>query len=143
MSDANRAEGLRVRYLTEAIETSTPVGRLTMLWDALEMDLAKADRAFEARDIKGTSDALIHAQDILVVLRDTIDVSVWEAGARLQLLYHHFWAELVKANLDKDRDRAAEVATQVSRLAAAWRAAAVTVEGGSTGVTPVAGAAAR
>lgn len=142
-SDARRAEELRVRYLTEAIQTSTPAGRLTMLLDALELDLARADRAFEARDIKTTSDLLIHAQDIVVVLRDTLDVSVWEPAARLQALYHHFWTELVKANLDKDRARAAEVASQVSSIAAAWREAAQKAEGGSMEATPVAGSAAR
>ena len=131
-TDAQRAEEMRVRYLTEAIQTSTPAGRLTMLLDALEMDLARADLAFEAKDIKGTSDRLIHAQDILVVLRDTLDVSVWEPAARLQALYHHFWAELVTANLDKDRARAASVARQITQLAAAWRAAAVAAEGGGT-----------
>ena len=128
-TDAQRAEEMRVRYLTEAIQTSTPASRLTMLFDALEMDLARADKGFEAKDIKETSDRLIHAQDILVVLRDTMDVSVWEPAARLQALYHHFWVELVQANLDKDRARAAQVAGQVSKLAAAWREAAVTAEG--------------
>jgi flagellar protein FliS len=129
-SDAQRADELRIRYLTEAIQTATPAGRLTMLLDALEMDLARADRAFEGGDIKTISDLLIHAQEILLVLRDTIDVSRWEPATRLQALYHHFWAELVKANLDKDRARAAQVSAQVSRLAVAWREAARSADGG-------------
>lgn len=128
-TDIRRAEELRVRYLTEAIETATPAGRLTMLLDSLEMDLGRADKAFaDGAPPKQVSDLLIHAQDILALLRDTIDVAAWPPAARLQALYHHLYSELVKANMDKDRGRAAEVAGHVRQLAAAWREAAQKAE---------------
>lgn len=124
-SDARRAEELRIRYLTEAIETATPAVRLTMLFDALELDLARADKGFaEGAQPKVISDLLIHAQEILALLRDTIEVSAWEAAARLKALYDHLYSELVMANLDKDRGRAAAVAVHVRQLATAWREAA-------------------
>ena len=124
-TDASRAEDLRVRYLTEAIETATPAGRLTMLLDSLEMDLGRADKAFgEGAAPKVISDLLIHAQDILALLRDTIDVAAWPPAERIRALYDHLYARLVKANLDKDRDLAAEVAGHVHQLAGAWREAA-------------------
>ena len=137
-SDARRAEELRIRYLTEAIETATPAGRLTMLFDALEMDLARADKAFaEAADLKSLSDLLIHAQEILALLRDSMDVSVWEPAARIRALYDHLYSELVMANLEKDRARTADVAGHVGQLAAAWREAAAASEA-ATGLAPVA-----
>jgi flagellar protein FliS len=140
-TDAHRAEELRVRYLTEAIQTSTPAGRLTMLLDALELDLAKADQAFaDGADIKSISDRLIHAQDIVLALRDTLDISVWEPAARLKALYDHVYGELVMANLDKDRRRAADVGVHVSRLAQAWREAAGRAET-SPATEPLAAAA--
>jgi len=40
--DAKRVEEMRLRCLTEAIETSTPASRLTMLFDALELDRSHA-----------------------------------------------------------------------------------------------------
>lgn len=125
-SDAKRAEDMRVRYLTEAIETATPASRLTMLFDALEMDLARAGRGFETErpDIKAISDLLIHAQDILCTLRDTLDVSVWEPASRLRALYDHLYGELVKSNLEKDPALVAGVAEHVSHIAEAWREAA-------------------
>jgi flagellar protein FliS len=124
-TDTQRAEELRIRYLTEAIETSTPATRLTMLYDALQMDLARVDKAFaDGSDIKTINDLLIHAQDIILTLRHTLDVSVWEPAARLQALYDHLYSELVKANVEKSRRRAAEVADHVGQLAAAWRQAA-------------------
>lgn len=124
-TDAARAEELRVRYITEAIETATPAARLSMLFDSMEMDLIRADKAFsEGGSIKTISDLLIHAQDILMLLRETIDVTVWEPAARLRALYDHLYSELVKANMEKDRQRTVAVREHVSRLAAAWREAA-------------------
>lgn len=129
--DARRAEEMRVRYLTEAIETATPAVRLTMLFDALQLDLAKTDRAFaEQAQLKVISDLLIHAQEILALLRDTIDVGAWEPAARVRALYDYLYSELVKANLDKDRARAAAVADHVQKLADAWREAARSTEDG-------------
>ncbi len=130
MSATNqRAEEMRLRYLTEAIETSTPASRLTMLLDALEMDLARADRAFvDGSNPKTVSDLLIHAQEIILALRDTLDTSAWEPAGQIGSLYDHFYSELVRSNLEKDRARAAEVALHVATLAAAWRSAASSVE---------------
>jgi flagellar secretion chaperone FliS len=124
-AQAERMEAMRTRYLREAVETSTPAGRLVMLLDALEMDLGRADKAFaDKADIKTISDLLIHAQSVLMVLRDTLDTSSWEPATRLWALYDYLHNELVHANLQKDRDRAAAVAIHVTQLAAAWRKAA-------------------
>lgn len=124
-----QAEQLRVRYLTEAIETATPAGRLVMLFDSLEMDLTLADKAFAAAaDLKAISDRLIHAQDILLTLRDTLDTTAWGGAERLAALYDYLAAELLHSNLDKDRARAGAVAGHVTQLAAAWRQAASQVD---------------
>lgn len=132
-TDMAKAEELRIRYMTEAIETATPAGRLTMLFDSLEMDLIRVEKAFaDNGGIKTISDLLIHAQDILMLLRDTIDVAVWEPGARLQALYDHLYRELVQANLDKDVARVAEARGHVSQLAEAWREAARRADAPST-----------
>lgn len=136
--DARRAEEMKIRYLTEAIETASPAVRLTMLFDALELDLAKADKGFsEQADLKTISDLLIHAQEIVSLLRDSIDTSVWEPAARIQALYDFLYRELVMANLEKDRARTAAVAGHVRQLAAAWREAARLSERG-TELAPVA-----
>lgn len=138
MTDARRAEELKIRYLTEAVETATPAVRLTMLFDALELDLARADKAFaDGTDLKTLSDLLIHAQEILAILRDTMDVSSWEPARRIQALYDLLYSQLVRANIEKDRTRTAEVADHVRQLAAAWREAARRSEESQTAV-PVA-----
>ena len=136
--DPRRAEEMKIRYLTEAIETATPAVRLTMLFDALELDLAKTDKGFaEQADLKTISDLLIHAQEIVALLRDSIDTSTWEPAARIKALYDFLYRELVMANLEKDRARTAAVADHVRQLAAAWREAARVSESG-TELAPVA-----
>lgn len=129
MTITNPSE-LRKRYLAEAIQTATPAMRLVMLFDALDLDLRRADAAFDGQDLKAISDNLIHAQEILLTLRDTLRTDLWDAGESLRALYDLFHTELLGANLDKDRARAARVAVLVARLAEAWRsAAASTIEG--------------
>jgi flagellar protein FliS len=126
--NARRAQELRARYLSEAVQTASPAVRLTMLLDALETDLVRVDRAFDEGDMKSISDRLIHAQDILMLLRNTIDTEAWEPAARIQALYDFLYTELVMANLEKDRERVASVTPHVIRIAVAWRQAATTFE---------------
>ncbi len=122
---AGQAAKLRQRYLADAIETAAPAVRLTMLYDALELDLSRADAAFEKNDLKGINDNLVHAQAIILTLRDTIKPELWDGAPRLIALYDFFLAELLGANLTKDRQRAASVSELIGRVGDAWRKAAV------------------
>ena len=122
---AGQAAKLRQRYLADAIETAAPPVRLTMLYDALELDLRRADTAFEADDLKAINDNLVHAQAIILTLRDTIKPELWDGAPRLIALYDFFLAELLGANLTKDRKRAAGVTELIGRVGDAWRKAAV------------------
>jgi len=122
---ASQAAKLRERYLADAIETAAPPVRLTMLYDALEQDLSRADTAFETGDLKGINDNLVHAQAIILTLRDTIKPELWDGAPRLIALYDFFLAELLVAHLTKDRQRAASVSELIGRVGDAWRKAAV------------------
>jgi len=119
-----QAEKLRERYLAEAIETAGPAVRLTMLYDALEQDLRRADAAFETGDLKEINDNLVHAQAIILTLRDTMKPELWEGAPRMIALYDFFLAELLGSNLTKDRQRAAAAAELIGRVGGAWRKAA-------------------
>jgi len=118
------AAGLRRRYLADAVETAPPPVRLTMLHDALDLDLARADAAFESGDIKAINDNLVHAQEIIITLRDTMKPELWEGAPRLIALHNYFLLELLGANVDKDRARAAAAAKLIGQLGEAWRQAA-------------------
>src|SRR5580658_2810593 len=135
---AGQAAKLRQRYLADAIETAAPPVRLTMLYDALELDLRRADTAFEDDDLKAINDNLVHAQAIILTLRDTIKPELWDGAPRMIALYDLFLAELLGANLDKDRRRAAAVAELIGRVGDAWRKAAEIVSVGEERVGGVA-----
>jgi flagellar protein FliS len=136
---AAQAEKLQQRYLAEAIETAAPAVRLMMLYDALELDLRRADTAFETGDLKAINDNLVHAQAIIITLRDTLKPDVWDGAPRLIALYDFFLAELLAANLDKDRPRASAAAELIGRVGDAWRKAAEVVTAG--GEVPISGVA--
>ncbi|MCU4185023.1 flagellar protein FliS [Acidiferrimicrobium sp. IK] len=119
------AAELRLRYLSEAIDTAAPAVRLTMLVDRLEMDLRAADAGFAEGDLKKVSDGLVHAQEIVLTLRDSLRIDQWEGAPRLHGLYTHLYNELVGANLTKDRERAAAAAVLLGQIAQAWRDAAI------------------
>ena len=116
---------VRRRYLAEAIETASPAVRLTMLFDRLDLDLRTADAAFDSGALKEVSDRLIHAQEIVLTLRDTLNPDVWDGGPRLLALYDHLHGELVGANLNKDRQRAAVAEGLLRQIGQAWRDATV------------------
>jgi len=124
---AAQADKLRQRYLADAIETAAPAVRLMMLYDALELDLRRADTAFDADDLKAINDNLVHAQAIILTLRDTIKPELWEGAAQLIALYNYFLSELLGANLSKDRQRAQAVSALIGRVGEAWRKAAEVV----------------
>lgn len=138
MADVDQTAEMRIRYLAEAIETASPATRLTMLWDRMQLDLTRARKGFEASDLEEVNAGLVHAQEILLVLRDTMRVDAWEGAARVVALYDHLQHELLKANVDKDSGRAAAASALVDELANAWRIAAA--EGNSARVEETSGA---
>ncbi len=117
------AEEMQNRYLGEAIETATPAARLSMLLDRLELDLQRADTAFDSGDLAVINDSLVHAQEILLALAGTLRLDIWDGAARLAGLYHFLHGELVAANMAKDRDRLVKAIPLVTQLARAWRGA--------------------
>lgn len=129
----NAFENATARYLAEAVETATPAVRLGMLWDRLELDMQRADNAFEAGDLFAINEHLVHAQDILLALADTLRTDSWEGARQLAALYGFIHGELVQANLGKDRSRAAAAAGLVRQLAHAWRSAIASQSGGPVG----------
>jgi flagellar protein FliS len=120
-------EELRQRYLEDAIATATPAVRLTMLFDRMVLDLRRADEGFDSSDWKLVNDNLVHVQEILLALRDTLRTDTWGAGSDVAKLYTFLHAELLAANIGKERERARKAAEMIEQLAEAWRRAAENV----------------
>ena len=112
------------RYLAEAVETASPATRLVMLYDRLLLDLSRAENGCREGDVIEAHTNLVHAQQIVGVLADTLDLSVWNGAQNLYDLYEYLYRELIDANLTKNPVKVANCTSVVRPLAAAWHEAA-------------------
>lgn len=113
----------RSRYAAEALTTASPARLLVMLYDRLVRDLVTAEDALRTGDLATASTELMHAQDIVLELRTSLDLTVWAGAQGLSDLYTYLHGELVKANLQKDAARIATCRGLVEPLRDAWRTA--------------------
>ncbi len=114
----------RARYMDDSVATMSPARLVVMLYDALSADLAHAEQAIDARDLKTVNDRLVHAQDVVNELRAGLDPSAWEAGPALSQLYVFLHDQLLAANVHKDPARIASCRDLVEPLRSAWHQAA-------------------
>jgi flagellar protein FliS len=114
---------LRDRYQTDAVATMSPARLVVALYDRLLLDLDRALAALAGSDARGAHEALVHAQDVVGELHDSLDLSVWPAGAPLAAVYRFLLEQLVAANVEKQPLRVAECRDVVRPLRDAWHEA--------------------
>jgi flagellar secretion chaperone FliS len=117
---------LRARYLSDTVSTASPGRLLIMLYERLVLDLSQAEHGLRAGDRPRAHERLLHAQDIVLELRTTLNMSEWDGAAALAQLYGYLLTELVGANVGQDADRVAACRGLVEPLLAAWREAVLT-----------------
>ena len=115
----------RQRYATSAVGTASPARLLIMLYERLLRDLTTATDALHRRDHAQANDQLQHAQQIVLELRTSLDLDVWDGARGLADLYTYLHAELVTANVRKDAERTVRCRRLVEPLRDAWRDAAL------------------
>ncbi|MBB2945872.1 flagellar protein FliS [Actinoplanes lutulentus] len=118
------APNLRDRYLQDAINTASPAKLLIMLYDRMILDLGQGEEAFRNGDREAGSAKVMHAQEIVLELRTTLDVEAWDGAPGLASLYGFVLTELIGANIARDADRVASCRTLLEPLRDAWREAA-------------------
>jgi flagellar secretion chaperone FliS len=114
---------LRSRYLQDSVSTASPAQLLIMLYDRLVLDLNHAESALRDSDRTTATARLMHAQEIVMELRTTLDTSAWAGASGLASLYGFLLTELVGANVRGDADRVASCRALVEPLRDAWREA--------------------
>jgi flagellar secretion chaperone FliS len=115
---------LHDRYKSNSVTTMSPGRLIVALYERLLLDLQRGVEAIVAADIAATHAALVHAQDIVSELRDSLDVEAWPAALQLGQLYDFVLRELVEANVDKDASRVVACHDLLVPLCQAWRDAA-------------------
>lgn len=120
-----QAFAARARYAGTAVDTASPARLLVMLYDRLVRDLVTAERALSTQDLSTASSELLHAQQIVLELRTSLDLTVWDGAQRLSDLYSFLHGELVEANLRKEGTRVRTCREIIEPLRDAWRTAAL------------------
>ncbi len=107
-------------------------GRVVVaLYDRFLLDLERAETAISAHDIVGAHDCLIHAQDIVTELRNSLDLQQWPGGRALADLYAFVYDQLVAANVEKSATRVVTCRELMTPLRETWVQAAGIVASGS------------
>lgn len=137
------------QYLQNAVLSASPTRLLIMLYDRLLLDVQRAERVIGAGAPMEAGPHLLHAQDIVTELTNTLKVDGWAGALQLQALYLFLYSELVDANVSKDLADIAECRELITELRDTWYQAANLLGDGtemaaanssaSLAVTPVSG----
>lgn len=119
-----QVRSLRDHYVTNVIGTVSRGQLVVMLYDRLVQDLVVAEAALAVPDFKAASEALVHAQEIVLELRSGLDVSSWSGAPGLAQLYVFIYDQLLAANVQKDPARVIQCRRLVEPMRDAWADAA-------------------
>jgi len=114
----------RDTYLGASVSTADPARLLVMLLDRLVLDVTRGLDAQRRGVQEQANTQLLHAQDIVLELRTSLRLDVWDGAANLAALYDYLHRRLITANVTKDVAVTEECLTLVTDLAATWREAA-------------------
>ena len=115
----------RAAYMDASVATASPARLLVMLYERLVLDVRKAMAAQQQGDHAEAHTQLLHAQDIVLELRATLDVDAWEGGPGLASIYDFLHLQLVRANIGRDVATTEGCLRLVEDLCATWREAAL------------------
>jgi flagellar protein FliS len=115
----------RNAYMGGMVSTASPARLLVMLFERLGSDVDRAIAAQETGDLAGAGSQLIHAQEIVLELRASLDHDVWDGAARLDEIYSWLYRELIRANTSRDVTVTKGCKSVVDPLVETWREAAL------------------
>lgn len=117
-------------YVQNSVQTASPERLLVMLYDRLVLDVQRGLAAQQAGNLPEAHNQLVHAQEVLIHLRSTLKVELWDGGPGLASLYEWLHNELIRANVRKDPAVTEGCLGIIADLADAWRQAAIQVASG-------------
>ena len=115
----------RAAYMDASVATATPARLLVMLCERLALDVGRGLDAQRAGDHSATNRHLVHAQDIVMELRTSLDTAAWDGGPALASIYDFLHLQLVRANVTKDPAVTEGCLSLATELVSTWREAAL------------------
>lgn len=110
-------------YKKTSVETISPGKLLIMLYDGAIKNIEAAVEDIEARDIAAAHGHIVKAQDIILELRNTLNME-YKIAESLGRLYDFIYMELVEANIKKDGERLEQILPFLTELRETWQEAA-------------------
>lgn len=111
-------------YKKASITTASPGQILIMLYEAAIKYLKKAQSCIDAKDIAGKGLAIGKVTDIVNELNATLNFEVGGQVAKdLEALYNFITNELLKANLNNDKEQLGRIIKIMENLLDGWRGA--------------------
>lgn len=126
------ATTLRDRYVGDAVLTASPARLLVMLVDRLALDIERAVFALGVDDAAFADENFRHAQEIIIELRASLDVTAWDGAAQMGQIYDFLLQECMRANVKRDKDMAAGCLVIAEEIRATWTEAARLVDAGAS-----------
>ncbi|MBF0524975.1 MAG: flagellar export chaperone FliS [Deltaproteobacteria bacterium] len=116
-------KAVREEYLRRQIEGNDHGNLILMLYDACLMSLNLAKQKVVAKELEGTHNALIRAQNIIFELIGSLNFDAGgEIATNLANLYTFMNQRLIQANLKKRVDEIDQVTVLMTDLREAWQA---------------------
>ena len=120
-------------YKQTAITTATPGQVLIMLYEGAIQHLRKAAEAMDRKDVAAKCRHIGKAHDIVNELCATLNHEVGGDIARdLERLYNYMGSQLVKANMENNKESVLQVAKLLETLLSGWKGAVEQVQRGQT-----------
>jgi flagellar protein FliS len=98
-----------------------------MLYDRLLLDLQRAETAQRLDNHYAASPHLLHAQEIVAELMNSLRPELWDGGPGLLALYTYVTNAMIVANTRRDIEKTRECIRLLEPLRAAWHQAALNV----------------
>jgi flagellar protein FliS len=119
--------GLRNQYRADSVLSAPPARLLTMLYDRLLLDLARAETAQQSANWQVASENLLHAQAILTELSSSLNVDAWDGANSLLGIYNYASTALINANIQRDAGLTREAIDLLEPLRQTWHEAAASI----------------
>lgn len=117
----------RSLYNRDSVLNASPAKLLVMLYDRLLLDLQRAETSQLGEDWATSSAQLMHAQEIVTELVNSLRPEVWDGGPGLLAVYNYVLIAMAQANIRRDVGKTRECIQLLEPLRVAWHEAALKV----------------
>ena len=107
-------------YRESSVLSAPPEALVVMLYDGALRFLFQAAVAMREKQIEAAHRKLRRAEDIILHLREALDMEQGEISERLHAIYQFCLAHLRQARLDQDPTKVEQVRGLLSELREAW-----------------------